>query len=753
MTYHSIGVLYTALDIVRTMYYDCRSLSVSRPLHSSRDRMQQYLESMYRKCVEMFDGKLHPWMIKANGKSPGHAYLSPRFPKKKSGVRPAPPEAFAELFLVTDPALLDTSLSLVYMSLHRTLFTKIEIDHAITWARQAYIPLLLHCLRQPGYSPCGMPFMAASETSPAAEFAWNTEERGVMLAIIDLTSVVAFGRDPSDLVFATPPSLMSHERPPSLQETSGALQLDEMDDGTSLPIQVITAARVVAEIVYALTHFLLHECGDAASHEAIGVPSMDCQSVALTYLNTVLTFIVDPEGAERDRAQETPQKLRGKGKTPTLEPLVQKTRRYLRHLLLQWEGCMELLAKLCTVYASRDGDIPVTYEGIPSADLLPEDFGLRGVSYIRLSPAVRDPGPGGMPPIPTKDALVAARKRRFVRLALWFTDHSSILTSRSEASPPAIRGTKAAPEVAVEHGEIDQRPRPRSTSILADKLAATDEVADPDAEVRALAQRRSEGGGEEGDNVAGEYDNASSLSESCDAEIQALKVQRETLQTLLDSQATNLRTKKRDRGIKKGPDRRQILRQIMADVDRRATVVVFDTNCFIDHLGVIKQTAEEDGWTLLVPLAIVMELEGLKRSGPPKRCSAAAKALGYIERGISAESDGGDEDPTDLPWTQARIKVVTAGGDVHHDLKFRSECYDFSGETSGYFSIDDVIIDACVRYGARQATKAGGGGKEGKEATPVVLVSLDRNLRIKSSTRNLTCLDLKQWRACAKSKR
>ena len=222
--------------------------------------------------------------------------------------------------------------------------------------------------------------------------------------------------------------------------------------------------------------------------------------------------------------------------------------------------------------------------------------------------------------------------------------------------------------------------------------------------------------------------------------IATLKSQRENLQSLLDAKthSPHPTPKKRPRGKS---DLLRSLQPILPSIDRLKTNLIFDTNCFIDNLDIIERSFGSHGWNLLVPLAVVMELDGLN-CGSTAKSKAAANALCFIEENLdsSKKQDG---------IHSSLLKVLTLRGDTHKNLQFRTESYMLHDKEM--YSVDDVILETCVQYRNKHPCETADSSHNVATAiSPVILVTQDRNLRIKASTRNLPCLDLKQWLVCSK---
>ncbi|KAJ1308554.1 hypothetical protein OPQ81_004254 [Rhizoctonia solani] len=147
------------------------------------------------------------------------------------------------------------------------------------------------------------------------------------------------------------------------------------------------------------------------------------------------------------------------------------------------------------------------------------------------------------------------------------------------------------------------------------------------------------------------------------------------------------------------------------------TVLVLDTNIFLSALPTVDQLVSSQRWTVVVPLAVVAELDGLSRQS-----EAAQRAISFLE-------------------------TQTSRGNYLSSLAVRAE--QFWGSTGGWErNMDDFILRSAMwqmenfvdRSGFLSTPSASANG-EGVKAK-VVLVSSDRNLRVKARARELEAGDV-----------
>ncbi|KAG6333998.1 hypothetical protein ID866_5081 [Astraeus odoratus] len=163
------------------------------------------------------------------------------------------------------------------------------------------------------------------------------------------------------------------------------------------------------------------------------------------------------------------------------------------------------------------------------------------------------------------------------------------------------------------------------------------------------------------------------------------------------------------------------------------TILVLDTNILLSSLSIITSIVESLCWTVVIPVPVVMELDGLSANTSPLG-QAAQQALSYITSHIRSHG--------------MSLKVQTSKGNYLTSLSVRIEQVDFTDKESWEQCMDDLILKAAVwqdeHWVDRSALlKAGTNTRSTKDAVKVVLLSLDRNLRLKARSRQLPAADEK----------
>ncbi|KDE04138.1 hypothetical protein MVLG_05429 [Microbotryum lychnidis-dioicae p1A1 Lamole] len=171
------------------------------------------------------------------------------------------------------------------------------------------------------------------------------------------------------------------------------------------------------------------------------------------------------------------------------------------------------------------------------------------------------------------------------------------------------------------------------------------------------------------------------------------------------------------------------------------TVLVFDTNILLSSMKLFRDLVEAEVWTIIVPLAVITELDGLRRNESPLGV-AASEAISYLEATIR---------------THGRfLKVLTSRGNYLSDLTIRAESINFASQDRpdgpGFShdsarSMDDVILRAVSWQKEHFSNRIALLNPEKARApipndvSQVVLVTFDRNLRLKAKARGLDAAD------------
>ena len=68
------------------------------------------------------------------------------------------------------------------------------------------------------------------------------------------------------------------------------------------------------------------------------------------------------------------------------------------------------------------------------------------------------------------------------------------------------------------------------------------------------------------------------------------------------------------------------------------TVLVIDTNLLLSSLSTFASLVESLRWTVIIPLSVIMELDGLATSDSPQLVEASKAALSFISSNLKSSS-------------------------------------------------------------------------------------------------------------------
>ncbi|XP_026783660.2 telomerase-binding protein EST1A isoform X1 [Pangasianodon hypophthalmus] len=182
------------------------------------------------------------------------------------------------------------------------------------------------------------------------------------------------------------------------------------------------------------------------------------------------------------------------------------------------------------------------------------------------------------------------------------------------------------------------------------------------------------------------------------------------------------------------------------ELEIRPFYLVPDTNCFIDHLEGLKKLLACGTYILVVPLIVITELDGLAKGQECRDVDSvgeaaharlvqecAKAAVAFLEKGFEAREPG--------------LRALTSRGNQLESIAFRSE--DTSGQKGNN---DDVILSCCLHYCQDKAKDFMPAQRDGpvRLHREVVLLTDDRNLRVKALTRNVPVRDIPAFLSWAK---
>ncbi|KAG8894285.1 hypothetical protein FRC00_009188, partial [Tulasnella sp. 408] len=211
-------------------------------------------------------------------------------------------------------------------------------------------------------------------------------------------------------------------------------------------------------------------------------------------------------------------------------------------------------------------------------------------------------------------------------------------------------------------------------------------------------------------------------------EVRALKARRRYLRSL-QSPAVVHRSRA-PRSARKAKPTRPLLQ-----VAPGYTILVCDTNILLGSLPMVSELVASQRWTVVVPLAVVTELDGLQNQ-PTDLGHAAAEALNYLITAVQTQSTS--------------LKVQTSKGNYLKSLSIRVEATTLG---DGERNMDDLIVRSALwqldhfvdRTGLLIASR--NAVKRTDKTSKVVLLTFDRNMRVKARSRQLDAADEKDMAA------
>ncbi|XP_043272434.1 telomerase-binding protein EST1A isoform X3 [Venturia canescens] len=190
---------------------------------------------------------------------------------------------------------------------------------------------------------------------------------------------------------------------------------------------------------------------------------------------------------------------------------------------------------------------------------------------------------------------------------------------------------------------------------------------------------------------------------------------------------------------------------VSVEIEVRPRLLVPDTNCFIDYLPQLQAISRATSgtqplYTLMIPLVVLNELEGLARGSDARDCPPVSRATLNPEHVTRvAESS-----KAALAFARSRnpaIKCLTTRGSLLTSSTFTVE-EDVSQE--GLTRNDDRILATCLSL-CRSNSKDHGNNEDTEPRRlkrEVVLLTEDRNLRVKALARDVPVRevpDFMQW--------
>ncbi|CAG8796276.1 28038_t:CDS:2 [Gigaspora margarita] len=163
------------------------------------------------------------------------------------------------------------------------------------------------------------------------------------------------------------------------------------------------------------------------------------------------------------------------------------------------------------------------------------------------------------------------------------------------------------------------------------------------------------------------------------------------------------------------------------------TTIVIDTNCLVGDLNMVKKIIQSDNWVVVIPLVVITELDGLKLNPPPLG-TAASEAIKFLEQALSPSN------------RMKKLKVQTSKGNYVSGISF-SEEFDFGDGEDKKKNLDDLILGICLWHAKNHAESSfnNHSEKESNNKEVVVLLTNDRNLRVKARARGVDVVSFQDF--------
>jgi protein SMG6 len=253
---------------------------------------------------------------------------------------------------------------------------------------------------------------------------------------------------------------------------------------------------------------------------------------------------------------------------------------------------------------------------------------------------------------------------------------------------------------------------------LAEKVAQWREeerVEREEEEARRMGKRRVDDAMDVDEDAESVSEESEDEDENDSPEVKELKARRRYLKSLLHSakRQPSPQRLRRPRAARSADASRPALRIVPG-----YTVLVIDTNILLSSLSMVASLIESLRWTIVVPLPVIMELDGLAANTTTQLAEAAGAAMQYLASHIRLHA--------------LSLKVQTSKGNYLTSLTVRTEEVDFAGGNAEK-SMDDLILKSAIwqddhwfdRSSMLKVAPLTAGETTG--AVKVVLLSLDRN--------------------------
>ncbi|XP_062507794.1 telomerase-binding protein EST1A-like [Corticium candelabrum] len=181
--------------------------------------------------------------------------------------------------------------------------------------------------------------------------------------------------------------------------------------------------------------------------------------------------------------------------------------------------------------------------------------------------------------------------------------------------------------------------------------------------------------------------------------------------------------KKREEDIREIVERQRTQRQEQTQIQPK--FLVPDTNCFIDRLLLIEQIAKVQTYTLAIPLVVFNELDGLAKGLEiPANVQQAEKVMKNAMASSTFITHC-------FKSKRQNVSLLTSSGNLLNTSTFRLQDNSVQGNN------DDIILESSIQLNDRTRRQSKYGSIQ-----KVVLLTDDRNLRVKALARNIAVCNI-----------
>ncbi|KDN48528.1 hypothetical protein K437DRAFT_83968 [Tilletiaria anomala UBC 951] len=682
--HHHLGIL-SRNEELRALHHFCRSLTASHPFLSARESM-----------LPLFDPKLQ---------------------SRRQGS--------------------DASLTDLFVCMHGMIITRVQLDDF-----EDVFQRFLFALQDVDPSGRSSPDVMSTASISSAEW--------MMMATANVAAILQHGAE--DAIFATATDAASQESQARKTErieakTPTAIILSQNSKVSSPPSSPKIGMRDAPENTIVT---LQKKSNEAPSDEDLPLPLRCALRLAFTSLRILIVRWI-------------------KSRNATINPYLTIILTFLATVAKQtvalgilerwvpWEALTQLAVHAPHPIDPRK-DMPSKITGIQP---LPEDWCLRGMAWVGRRVYERGfwkPPRAGISALKFESEVDVLTREQAMGETGWGSEN---VTSEGDDDQPTLRADSVLTDLrwkrllhtlmslAKTVPGLDFDERTQSVAVVNPLRNKIERWAIEEKEVEAIEtsphiRKFDVDSDEEADSSSERESDEDADDGNLPEEIRVLKARHRYLKSVIQqakSAAAPLmptRTKQDGQGKKEAG--RKPGRKELVNVVPGYTVLVLDTNVLIAPGKLLEQLVEWKRWTIIIPLAVVTELDGLQKNPEPLG-PGAQRALAYIEKNIRSCSK----------W----LKVQTSRGNYLADLTVRQEEIDFGndvGDDVRARSLDEIILRVVnwqqTHFMDRLAILSDNPSRDRErikpETTKAVLVTLDRNLRLKARGKGLSAATQKE---------